>query len=108
MKTFSHIHARVSTYINELSHEMMKQEICDVVGITMSQFKSKSRQQNVCFARYCYANARKRKGVTLKQTGIELGGYNHSTIIHHLKVFQNEIDHNPLRLEQWNRIKIKL
>lgn len=71
------------------SSNIIIQIVSEVTGVSVNAIKSRVRKQEYVFARAIICKMfRDFTHLTLKQIGLELGGRDHSTVIHGIEVYE--------------------
>lgn len=83
-----------NVYRNISKIEKMKAAITEVMGLSFEQYTTKSRDQNLFYARMIMINhCRQQEEMSLKDIG-QLINRDHTTVMHGIKTFKNEIKFN--------------
>lgn len=79
---------------NMIKTEKIKEAIFDVLGFRFEQYTTNSRERHFFYARMIFINyCREVQDITLEEIGIMLNR-DHSTVLHGIKQFKNEIQYN--------------
>lgn len=79
---------------NMIKTEKIKEAIFDVLGLRFDQYTTNSRERHFFYARMIFINyCREVQDITLEEIGIMLNR-DHSTVLHGIKTFKNEIQYN--------------
>lgn len=79
---------------NMIKTEKIKEAIFDVLGFRFEDYTTNSRERHLFYARIIFINyCREVQDITLEEIGVMLNR-DHSTILHGIKTFKNEIQYN--------------
>lgn len=92
------------------SYEQIEAIICDVLSVSATNVRSKSRKRELSIARQLIAYyAKECCGMTFKSIGLKLGGRDHTTMMHSVRHISDLLDTgDPLVSNDVKRINRKL
>lgn len=91
------LNQRLLTEEQKFSAERIVNFCCDHFGVSESQIKGKGRSKEVALARqFAMYIMKKHTSFSLKQIGMELGGKDHSTVVHGVKSIGKKVEDDSI------------
>ena len=87
-----------------MTFEQLKTLACKHFKVTKSQIEGKGRKISVVYARIAIAKVLHSCGYTLHEIGYMLG-LNHTTVLHHLKTFDERMKYDVIFANTYNDFK---
>ena len=87
-----------------MTFEQLNDLACKHFKVTKSQVEGKGRKINVVYARIAIAKVLHESGYTVYEIG-DMLQINHSTVLHHLKTFDDRVKYDVIFANTYNDFK---
>ena len=89
--------------------EVIKRVVCSYLGLQQTLIISRGRKGHIVEARQMAMYfIRKYTRLSLKQTGMEFGGLDHSTVIHGVDTVNNTLSYDKLYMRKFKDVETKI
>jgi chromosomal replication initiation ATPase DnaA len=89
--------------------EVIKRVVCSYLGLQQTLIISRGRKGHIVEARQMAMYfIRKYTRLSLKQTGMEFGGLDHSTVIHAAHTVNNTLSYDKLYMRKFKDVETKI